>query len=208
MDCDDEESSTRDGSVSDYFPSPSLLGPERILHVKEPTPIESIEFVAGCASDDRSFHGSVISDPRSKQPLLALPDDRGSEASSLIQNVVFKIADSSGNIHRVNCEPNFEKLLAAVASKLGENVIPSQLQIKFVDDEGDDVVISSSECLVDAVDVSRSRGGAALKLSVAILTPGKKVTTQSDGNLGLLLGIGGAVAIVALGIVIAMRPRK
>jgi hypothetical protein len=182
------------------------------LMYREPKPIESIEFAAE-GGEETSFHGSIISDIRGLPKYGSVAEDRdiGSLAMSAADKMlsVYKVVDAAGNIHRITCQPSYAKLLKLVAAKLGSEVNPSSLQLKFIDDEGDTVVISGDDDLVDAIDVTKKTGVNALKLSVAVLGTETSAFSATVGNNIMLIGIGaGAVLAVAAGAFMLMKPRK
>jgi len=102
----------------------------------------------------------------------------------------FKIVDSSGHIHRIRSDVNrISNLVEAVANKMGDNVLPSSLQLKYLDDEGDAVLIGSDECLLEAVELARSSGNQVLKLLVLKSSDGSDVIHRH-------IFVGGAVGLV------------
>jgi len=135
-----------------------------------------------------SLNDSTIIDDRTRE---SFPGGRDA--------VVFKIVDPDGNTHRINCQPNISKLQKSLASKG-----LSDIQLQFVDDEGDNIQVASDDDLNEAVSLSRKSGNKVVKLSMKIVR--KKGFPQE-------VLIGGAVAAVAvvavLGIAVMMfRPRR
>jgi len=114
----------------------------------------------------------------------------------------FKVVDSGGHIHRIRTDVgSIDKLLSIVASKLGGEVVPSSLQLKYIDDEGDAVVIGTDECLSEAVDLARNSGNNVLKLLVL-------KSSQLDESQKQAILIGGAIGLsitVLLGILLLSR---
>ncbi len=97
----------------------------------------------------------------------------------------------------------------AVAKKLGDGIDPSSILLKFVDDEGDTVIISSNECLADAISLARQAGNAVLKLSVSVSTEGMALSKIDLSNDMVLLGgaVAGAIAFLAI-LMMALRPKR
>ena len=78
---------------------------------------------------------------------------------------VYKVTDSTGNTHRIKASAeSIEHLSIAVAEKIGA---PSTdgLIIKYVDDDKDEVVISTDASVKEAVEFARSSGLSALKIT-------------------------------------------
>ena len=143
----------------------------------------------------------------------------------------FKITDSSGNVHRLKSSlESLHQLKIAVGEKL--SVMSSALILKYIDDDKDEVVLSSDGSLRDAVDYARQAGMTALKLTASVttltssppripkrlFTDGKAVeeTGASDKNEiaeknnsnVLILVAGGVAAAVALGAFVILRAKK
>ena len=81
------------------------------------------------------------------------------------------MVDKDGNTHRIRSSADSLFLLKmAVGEKL--NVLSSSLIIRYVDDEKDEVIISSDSSLRDAVEYARSAGLPALRLTVTMQAGG------------------------------------
>jgi len=81
------------------------------------------------------------------------------------------VVDKDGNTHRIRSSADSLFLLKmAVGEKL--NVLSSSLIIRYVDDEKDEVIISSDSSLRDAVEYARSAGLPALRLTVTMQAGG------------------------------------
>ena len=94
----------------------------------------------------------------------------------------FKVTDSAGNVHRLKSSADsLHQLKIAVAGKL--NVLSSALVLRYVDDDKDDVVLSSDGSLKDAVDFAKQAGMSALKLTAAVST---LMVSPSRGNTRML----------------------
>lgn len=75
--------------------------------------------------------------------------------------------DKDGNTHRIRSSADSLFLLKmAVGEKL--NLLSSTLIIRYVDDEKDEVIISSDSSLRDAVDYAKSANMPALRLTVTV----------------------------------------
>ena len=146
----------------------------------------------------------------------------------------FKITDSGGNVHRLKSSADsLYQLKIAVGEKL--NVLSSALVLKYVDDDKDDVVLSSDSSLRDAVDLAKQLNLSALRLTASVntltvspprsarlLMDGKADESSSAGppavgsiltlspkeqNVILMVG-GGCAAVLALGAFLLIKSRK
>lgn len=194
---------------------PSLV-PESVPLLQVPRTIETREGGIGPISPSDSFGDSYIGELRDRNSYLAGPqfnntmmnEDQGSSvAMSMDHNCTFKVADSKGSIHRITCDIKLDTLLSAVAGKMGTDVSPSAVRLSFVDDEGDIVLISSNDCLTDAIGLARNAGNMVVKLSAAVVNSTPSLTAQGS-NTAMLVGAG-VTALVAIVIVFAfsMRPK-
>ena len=93
--------------------------------------------------------------------------------------------DKDGNTHRIRSSADSLFLLKmAVGEKL--NVFSSTLIIRYLDDEKDEVIISSDSSLRDAVDYARSANMPALRLTVTVQPSQPQIsapTTPTKSNL-------------------------
>jgi myosin heavy subunit/signal-transduction protein with cAMP-binding, CBS, and nucleotidyltransferase domain len=113
--------------------------------------------------------------------------------------VVFKVTDPKGNTHRIRCEPRRKKLLDSLLPKIGKETDPDSLTIRFVDDEGDSVLITNDDDLVEAAELAHKAGNQIVKLTVS------KMKEKSP----LIMGAIGVSVVAMLGIVtIMLRPKK
>ena len=65
---------------------------------------------------------------------------------------------------RLSCPAAFKKAVAKVAQRDGKG----ELIIKYCDDDGDEVLITNSSSLVDAVNLAQARGSSVLKLTAVV----------------------------------------
>jgi hypothetical protein len=86
---------------------------------------------------------------------------------------------------------------------IGSIVTASNVQLKFIDDEGDEIIVTSDNCLKEAVSVSKKSGSEAVRL---ILTTerGKEASIINDKKILLVAGI----AAMAFVVVLAFKPKK
>jgi CBS domain-containing protein len=137
----------------------------------------------------------------------------GSAEAARATEFDFKVTDCSGLLHKIRSSTSsLSALRAAVATKLSVPV--EQLLLKYVDEEGDEVVISSDGALADAVQSARNSGAASLKLHAVMDAIAAARITQADAaatsaaaasakpaaggdNTMMFVAVGGVVVAVA-----------
>ena len=98
--------------------------------------------------------------------------------------------DKDGNTHRIRSSADSLFLLKmAVGEKL--NVFSSTLIIRYLDDEKDEVIISSDSSLRDAVDYARSANMPALRLTVTVQPSQPQISAPTTPTKSNLLPFGG-----------------
>jgi CBS domain-containing protein len=95
-------------------------------------------------------------------------DARGFETGSMYQqkssHFIFKVTDSEGHVHRIkSSSESMEALKIAVGDKL--KVHPDRIVLKYLDDESDEVILSTDSSLKEAVEFARGASMTALKLT-------------------------------------------
>ena len=126
---------------------------------------------------------------------------------SLKEDIIFKVSDSDGNTHRIRCPRQMDQLLKSLASKMGNGVDESLLEVKFIDDEGDAILVTSDSCLSEAIALAQNADNQIVKLSVKIKKMLPKAGADNSKNLVILGGIGAFVTAFLIGLV-AMRSKK
>jgi len=116
------------------------------------------------------------------------------------RSVVFKVTDPSGNTHRFRCVPRRQNLFVTLLSKIGEDV--SSFEIKFVDDEGDAVLITSDEDLMEATELAQKAGSPVVKLTIS------KAAENPLGDPIILGAIGAGCVTILLVLTLLLRPRR
>lgn len=126
-----------------------------------------------------------------------------------LQDFDFKVIDQDNHMHKVRCLPNsLVELKAAVAGALGSAA--DSLLLKYIDEDKDEIVLSSDQVLYDAVTAAKSMGSYALKITASSTAqlPAPPKEHRKDGDSSIsgspsafnsnLLVVGGIVAIVAM----------
>jgi hypothetical protein len=118
--------------------------------------------------------------------------------------VTFKVVDLSGHTHRLKSDTKIASLQKGFAEKVGVSN-KSKLRFKFVDEEGDAILVTTDDDLAEAVSIARasSKGG----VPVVKLTA---VEIEEKGALDpmLLAGVGTAVAVIGIAAMIMLRPYR
>jgi len=134
---------------------------------------------------------------------LTIHDSYMEESHAPGRIVLFKIVDPSGQNHRLRAELRLSSLLEAFSEKV--QVGKKAIRFKFVDDEGDAVLITSDADLIEAYSQSRpsaTQGGIVVKLTAEV------VKESAEPDPMILAGVGAAVAVFGLGFMILLRPRR
>jgi hypothetical protein len=95
-------------------------------------------------------------------------DNRMNDSIMHGNSFVFKITDPIGQTHRIKTSSvNFDVFVEAIAEKM-ESAMEC-LCVRYTDDDGDEITISSTQALQEAVEFARGAGLTALKLSTVIV---------------------------------------
>lgn len=151
--------------------------------------------------DHVSFTGSTIGDDRmaSKSLLYANAEEMSRFSMSTTAGAAYKINCPNGSTHRIRCDPKIEELFDAITEKTG---IPrKQLRVEYEDDEGDIVVVTTDDDVLEAWNLARKAGKQLAKLSV--LDRGSGL----DQNPAVLIGAG-VTAVALLGALAVTLLRK
>jgi hypothetical protein len=100
----------------------------------------------------------------------------------------------------IRAQRTIESITKALEGKVAK-LDPSKTVFKYFDEEGDEILIKSDECVDEAVRASLLAGNKAVKLSM------KSVSTSSNNTL-LLAGGAGLAAAVALGVMVLLKSKK
>jgi len=95
--------------------------------------------------------------------------------------------------------------LKAIVQKVGGEINDvHNVRLKFIDAEGDEINITSDECLSEAIMLSRKNGDQGVKLVLSII--------PKDGGSGtspkVFVTIGGVIALLVLGIATMTSHRR
>lgn len=122
--------------------------------------------------------------------------------------VTFKVVDKDGHTHRLKADPKIASLQKELAKKIGSKN-PDLLRFKFLDDEGDAILITTDDDLLEAVKLSRAANNSSSRGAGPVV---KLIATEVAEPLAfdpmVLAGVGVAVALVGLATMYMMRPRR
>jgi len=131
------------------------------------------------------------------------PARRSASSSVLLEDVVaYKVVDGDGHTYVIRAAKTVDSILKALEGKVsnGGALNPSTTVFKYFDDEGDEILIKSDECVEEAVQSSVQAGNKNVKLSMTI--PG------SNNNTVLLAGGAAVVAAIVLAAMVLLKPKK
>ncbi|KAL9188488.1 hypothetical protein ACHAXT_006866 [Thalassiosira profunda] len=115
--------------------------------------------------------------------------------------VAFKVVDSAGQTFVIRAAKTVDSIVSALEGKV-PNLDPSATVFKYFDDEGDEILISSDECVEEAVRSSVQAGNKNVKLSM------KTSGGSMDNSKLLLAGGAGLAAAVAIAVTVLLKPKK
>jgi len=149
----------------------------------------------GAAFDEMSVGESLtaahmpMSTPRSSRKLPSSGD-----------LIAYKVVDGEGHTYVIRAQRTIESITKALEGKVA-TLDPSTTVFKYFDEDGDEILIKSDECVDEAVRASEQAGNKAVKLSM-------KSLSSSSNNTLLLAGGAGLVAAVALGAMMLLKPKN
>jgi hypothetical protein len=160
-----------------------------------------VEIDDGAPSDHGSLNESLITDARGFASTAGSP----SYGSHGIRTAIYKLTDPSGHTHLIRSELKVATLLDLLVEKMGNGVDAESIHMKFLDDEGDAIMITSNECLAEAAQLAQKSGNEVVKLTVTISKT--KTSLMNDTKPLILAGVGAVIAIGAVAL-LALRPRS
>ena len=195
----DDNSANPSGSYSASNQSPRLLIPlkEQAITVSKNSPFvtprgpnnipTTLEFNEANNFDEGSFNDTFLTD---------------------MHAVTFKIVDMTGHTHRVKSDTKIMSLQKAFAKKIGSTNHES-LRFKFVDDEGDAILVTTDDDLLEAVKLSRASSGSSRGESAVVKLTATEITASTGLDpMLLVVGAVAGVAVAGLAAIVMMRPRR
>ena len=114
--------------------------------------------------------------------------------------VAYKIVDGTGHTYVIRAGKTVDSIVGALQGKVS-NIDPTTTIFKYFDEEGDEIVIKSDECVEEAVRSSTQAGNKNVKLSM-------KAAGGMNNNTVFLAGGAGFVAAVAIACAVLFKPKK
>jgi len=159
------------------------------------------ELVVEDSGDNDSLGVSLLNEPTRDFGGGASQADLTGSVSTEGQTL-FKVVDPNGKTHRIRSDLKLNKLLTQLLKKIKGVEDPSSIALNFSDDEGDEILITNDDDLIESVNVARSTGNKVVKLT-ATLQESKKL----DQSV-VIAGAAGAVLAVVVAVMLATTKGK
>lgn len=127
----------------------------------------------------------------------------------------FKFEDQKGRVHRFNCgTESLDELVSAVIQRLGLGDDKEKIQLLYVDDEGDRVLLATDSDLVGAVNHAKLAGWKVLRLHIdnsdtkqemARSTPELAVAQKNQWAPVTTGVMAGAVVLTGMGLMVYLK---
>jgi signal-transduction protein with cAMP-binding, CBS, and nucleotidyltransferase domain len=182
---EDDVSSVCSDNASQSRPVVMVAPPNNIpLHVE----------VGGDAGDETSVGESLTA---AHMPGTPRSSRKSFSSSDLI---AYKVVDGSGHTYVIRAQRTIESITKALEGKVAK-LDPATTAFKYFDEEGDEILITSDECVDEAVRASLQAENKFVKLSM-------KSTSISSNKTLLMAGGAGLAAAVVLGVMVLLKPKK
>ena len=83
---------------------------------------------------------------------------------------------------------------------------PKDIELNYIDEEGDKILISSDDCLAEAMETARKKGTKNVKVTLSTLD-GKSGSAGIDSQVMVIAG-GGVALLVGIVVIALLRPKK
>ena len=120
-------------------------------------------------------------------------------------DVAFKIIDANGHKYVVRGDAVYNNLLKSIARKIDGDVDEKSIRLKFIDEEGDAINISSDDCLGEAIAAARKNGDIGVKLMLTISKDDTKSINLDQKTLAMVGG--GALLAIGIAAIALFKPR-
>jgi len=91
----------------------------------------------------------------------------------------FKIEDPNGNLHKfISASENFDQLVRVVSERLYTDI--KTLKLKYKDEDGDEVLLTTDASLAEAVDQARAKGDTSVRVRAEIDESNTKPALSTD----------------------------
>lgn len=122
--------------------------------------------------------------------------------------VTFKIIDPDGHTHRIRSDTKILVLREALEEKLKGRTNLKKLSLKFFDEEGDAIFISTDDDLAEAVAIARNASQGNKFVVKLVAEQDKRSSNGPEQILVVGIGLSVAVAFVALGALLFSPKQK
>lgn len=122
--------------------------------------------------------------------------------------IVFKVVDHNSHTHRLRSEVKIFNLRNAFAQKARIGARANSLCFKFLDEDGDAILISTDEDLAEAVAIARGANSSPGSTFVVKLSVEEGNSFSGEVDPMILAGLGITVVSLALGAMMLMTRRR
>ncbi|KAL3823425.1 hypothetical protein ACHAXA_004300 [Cyclostephanos tholiformis] len=155
-----------------------------------------VEIGKGLPGDQDSIgESSTLQNP------ISTVESRAIRSAIFDDLVIYKIVDEAGQTFVIRAGRTVGSITEALEGKIA-NFDPSTAALKYFDDEGDEILIKSDECLDEAVRSTAHAGNKYVKLSI------KSKKRSSMNKSVVFVGGTGLVVAVAIAVTILLKPKK
>ena len=223
MDMDDlsDQASIQSSVHSSHMPMPVFQEKvnehqqQPVIHVNPNSPYATAQLnnvpnhvVINNSHDDGNSIGDSLLDRTLSYPAehqnntsVASPERTTTRSMS---ETVFKIVDGEGHTYIVRNDGNYNTFLKTLSSKVQKELNPKDIQLKYIDEEGDEILISSDDCLTEAAATAQKKGAKNVKLT---LTMSANASSSALDNKTLAFAGAGVAAVVGI-VAMAMMKKK
>ena len=120
--------------------------------------------------------------------------------SSRLDLVAYKIVDSDGNTYVIRAGKTIQSIVKALEGKVSD-FEPSTTIFKYEDEDGDEILVKSDECVEEAARASSTAGNKNVKLKM------KRQGGVSGSNALFLAGGAGLAATLAIACAVLMKKK-
>jgi hypothetical protein len=172
----------------------------RVMVASHPNNIPlHVEVGKNSSGDDVTSVGESLTQAHPNLSVPSTPEPTSRKSFSNDNLVAYKVVDRSGHTYIIRAGRSVESIANALEGKV-PSFDPSMTLFKYFDEEGDEILIKTDECLEEAVASSIQAGNKSVKLSMISMT-------NSSSNSTLLIA-GGVGLIAAIGAMVFMKTKK
>jgi hypothetical protein len=121
-------------------------------------------------------------------------------------DTAFKVVDDEGRTYLIRSDGNYIKFVKALSSKVKKELDPKKIELKFIDEEGDAILISSDDCLAEATATAKQKGMKTAKLTLSI--PSSSSSSMALDSKTMAIAGGGVAAIIGIAAMVLLKGKK